>query len=402
MKSSLCTLSTRLGSVIDAPTMHVQTTTSKPSEVEQSSAACSVRHAKRQRLSQASDQPPADVLTESIHASDQDHTPLHMPIPLAMQQHASNKTHGHTARDPARDPLCARAAEDPAVTSQHEQVTAPVQGLATAKPICENKHFSDASHQKQPVGQHASAHAQADSPPETANTHSTSATATQFRGNVKRVKDAESFQRQKERRQKKAAFLLDGTTTGPVVGVAKGGSWGHAAQQHAVRMQSGQIVQVPVQPNRSALRCFAVLCFNSSLMFDITNVGGCDSGTASGHQQCLSTKQMWLVQGTVQNTITVCRSQVLLMQSITAALLQKRHALLESPTGTGQMPLLFALGLALTLAFALTVVHCCQLHFFTQFGMYWHIKLSLVLHPSSHLIMLDQYQVECPLGCIMI
>ena len=27
------------------------------------------------------------------------------------------------------------------------------------------------------------------------------------------------------------------------------------------------------------------------------------------------------------------------MQSITAALLQKRHALLESPTGTGQMPL---------------------------------------------------------------
>ncbi|KAL0053923.1 hypothetical protein WJX82_001242 [Trebouxia sp. C0006] len=109
--------------------------------------------------------------------------------------------------------------------------------------------------------------------------HLTSAAATQFRGNVKRVKDAESFQRQKERRQKKAAFLLDGTTTGPVVGVAKGGSWGQAAQQHAVRMQSGQIVQLPVQPNRS---------------------------------------------------------QVLLMQSITAALLQKRHALLESPTGTGK------------------------------------------------------------------
>jgi hypothetical protein len=46
---------------------------------------------------------------------------------------------------------------------------------------------------------------------------------------------------------------------------------------------------------------------------------------------------MWLVKDTVQDTITVCRSQVLLMQSISAALLQKRHALLESPTGTGQM-----------------------------------------------------------------
>jgi len=250
--------------------MHVQTIP-KPPEDEQSSAACSARQAKRQRLSQASEQPRAHVLTDNTHASDQDDTPLHMPQPLAVQQHASCNT--HTARDPADDPICAQAAGLPAATSQHEELAAPDQGLTTAKPICENKHFSYASCEKQPVGQHAAAHAQADSPPGTANTHLTSATATQFRGNVKRVKDAESFQRQKERRQKKAAFLLDGTTTGPVVGVAKGGSWGQAAQQHAVRMQSGQIVQLPVQPNRSASRCFAVLCFNSSLMFDITNVG---------------------------------------------------------------------------------------------------------------------------------
>ena len=245
--------------------MHVQTTIPKPSEDEQSGAACSVRHAKRQRLSQASEQPPAHVHTDSIQASDQDHTPLHMPKPLAVQQHALCDT--HTARHPANDPICAQAAGHPAVTSQHEELTAPGQGLTTAKLICENKHFPNESHQsEQPVGHHASAHAQADSPPGTANSQLTSAAATQFRGNVKRVKDAESFQRQKERRQKKAAFLLDGTTTGPVVGVAKGGSWGHAAQQHAVRMPSGQIIHLPVRPNRSASRCIAVLWFNSSLM----------------------------------------------------------------------------------------------------------------------------------------
>ncbi len=246
--------------------MHVQTIP-KPPEDEQSSAACSARQAKRQRLSQASEQPRAHVLTDSIHASDQDDTPLHMPKPLAVQQHASCNT--HTARDPADDPICAQAAGERAVKSQHEQLTAPGQGLTTAKTICENKHFSDASHQEQPVGYHASAHAQSENPPGNANTQLTSAAATQFRGNVKRVKDAESFQRQKERRQKKAAFLLDGTTTGPVVGVAKGGSWGQAAQQHAVRMQSGQIVQLPVQPNRSASHCFAVLCFNTNVMYDV-------------------------------------------------------------------------------------------------------------------------------------
>ena len=250
--------------------MHVQSIP-KPIEEEQSSAACSVRHVKRQRLSQASEQPHAHVLTDNIHASDHDDTPLHMSQPLAVQQHALCNT--RTARHPANDQMCAQAAGHPAATFQHEELTAAGQGLMTANPICEIKHFPDASHQKQPVGHHASARAQSDSPPGTANTQLTSAAATQFRGNIKRVKDAESFQRQKERRQKKAAFLLDGTTTGPVVGVAKGGSWGHAAQQHAVRMQSGQIVQLPVQPNRSASHCCAVLCLNTSVLFDVTNVG---------------------------------------------------------------------------------------------------------------------------------
>lgn len=37
------------------------------------------------------------------------------------------------------------------------------------------------------------------------------------------------------------------------------------------------------------------------------------------------------------DTVNV-RSQVLLMQSITSALQHKQHALLESPTGTGQHP----------------------------------------------------------------
>ncbi len=236
--------------------MHVQIIP-KPPEDEQSSAACSVRQFKRQRLSQASEQPRAHVLTDSIHASDQDDTPLHMPKPLAVQQHALCNTHT------ARDPICAQAAGEPADISQHEELTAPGQGLTTTAPICENKHFLDASHQpnvihqKHPVGHRASGQAQADNPPGNAHTQLTSAAATQFRGNVKRVKDAESFQRQKERRQKKAAFLLDGTTTGPVVGVAKGASWGHAAQQHAVRIQTGQIVHLPVQPNRSASRCVA-------------------------------------------------------------------------------------------------------------------------------------------------
>ena len=82
------------------------------------------------------------------------------------------------------------------------------------------------------------------------NSSAAAGTAAQFRGNLKRIKDAESFQRQKERRQKKAAFLLDGTTTGPVVGVAQGSSWGQEPQQYPVRLQGGQLVQLPVRPNR--------------------------------------------------------------------------------------------------------------------------------------------------------
>ena len=83
------------------------------------------------------------------------------------------------------------------------------------------------------------------------DSNATAATsAAQFRGNVKRIKDAEAFQKQKERRQKKAAFLLDGTSTGPVVGVAQGSSWGQSAEQHAVRIQGGHLVQLPVRPNR--------------------------------------------------------------------------------------------------------------------------------------------------------
>ena len=72
----------------------------------------------------------------------------------------------------------------------------------------------------------------------------------QFQGNARRIKDAETFQRQKERRQKKAAFLLDGTTTRPVVAIAGQGSWGQATQQHALRLPAGYNVQMPVRPNR--------------------------------------------------------------------------------------------------------------------------------------------------------
>lgn len=84
------------------------------------------------------------------------------------------------------------------------------------------------------------------------NSSAAAGTAAQFRGNLKRIKDAETFQRQKERRQKKAAFLLDGTTTGPVIGVAKGSSWGQEPQQYPVRLQGGQLAQLPVRPNRCA------------------------------------------------------------------------------------------------------------------------------------------------------
>lgn len=83
----------------------------------------------------------------------------------------------------------------------------------------------------------------------------------QFQGNARRIKDAQTLQRQKERRQKKAAFLLDGTTTGPVVAIAGQGSWGQAKQQHALRLPAGYMVQMPVRPNRytSAARLHCLL-----------------------------------------------------------------------------------------------------------------------------------------------
>ena len=92
------------------------------------------------------------------------------------------------------------------------------------------------------------------------NSSAAAQTASQFRGNLKRIKDAETFQRQKERRQKKAAFLLDGTTTGPVIGVAKDDSWGQELQQHPVRLPGGQSVQLPVRPNRFALSVQSFQC----------------------------------------------------------------------------------------------------------------------------------------------
>lgn len=92
----------------------------------------------------------------------------------------------------------------------------------------------------------------------------------QFQGNARKIKDAEAFQRQKERRQKKAAFLLDGTTTGPVVALAGQSSWGQATQQHALRLAAGYTAHLPVRPNRYMTgsasdlpdNCAPVLCWN--------------------------------------------------------------------------------------------------------------------------------------------
>jgi len=66
------------------------------------------------------------------------------------------------------------------------------------------------------------------------------------------------------------------------------------------------------------------------------------------------------------------------MQSITAALLQKRHALLESPTGTGQMPLPLY-----------TADNGITLHNDECTGIQKAPKLSFILHPSSHFMNLD-------------
>ena len=145
------------------------------------------------------------------------------------------------------------AADQPGTLTRKE-TTAVETGLTSTIPADQDMPSSDADKQQLHAHQ-ASDHHQTGTLCSTAHTHlkdAAASAATQFRGNVKRVRDAETFQRQKERRQKKAAFLLDGTTTGPVVGLAKGGSWGQAAQQHTVRLQSGHMVQLPVRPNRSA------------------------------------------------------------------------------------------------------------------------------------------------------
>ena len=148
-----------------------------------------------------------------------------------------------------------KSADTMPLTSAAPAPITPVLDTSTGTniiPLPGGKTFSNAAdHKSEPQPTHPSHDVQKDTHSSTANVQLTNAAAaTQFRGNVKRVRDAESFQRQKERRQKKAAFLLDGTATGPVVGVAHGSSWGYAAQQHAVRMQNGQVVHLPVRPNR--------------------------------------------------------------------------------------------------------------------------------------------------------
>ena len=133
-------------------------------------------------------------------------------------------------------------------------VTPKLEELSNTSPAPDSKPqlTVQAEQQFTSTGQQFAAKEESASAGQEVNREPASTAAAQFRGNVKRIKDAEAFQRQKERRQKKAAFLLDGTTTGPVVGVARGGSWGQSAQQHVVRMQGGTVVQLPVRPNRSA------------------------------------------------------------------------------------------------------------------------------------------------------
>ena len=96
-----------------------------------------------------------------------------------------------------------------------------------------------------------SAAAAAAPPPAKASHSGRPHAAQQFRGIVKKVRDAEAFKRQQERRQKKAAFLLDGSTTGPVVALAGQGSWGQAPRQYALKLAAGYTVHLPVPPNRS-------------------------------------------------------------------------------------------------------------------------------------------------------
>ena len=210
-----------------------------------------MKHGKRKRHSEEVEQ-----ATSPLHAvgdgPDLQGEVLHMPLgdqhqpvlgdcPRSSRSYALHPTDASTA-----------AATAP-ITPKVEDFTAAPEVTTTMLAIEEKSMHAAANHKQFPIHQ-ASAHTQNNTMPSKADAQlKEAAAATQFQGNVKRVRDAESFQRQKERRQKKAAFLLDGTTTGPVVGVAKGGSWGHAAQQHAIRMQNGQMVQLPVRPNRYRL-----------------------------------------------------------------------------------------------------------------------------------------------------
>lgn len=154
--------------------------------------------------------------------------------PAKANHHASNVAGSYVA--PA-----------PVTPKVEESCTPPVPNSRPAQATYTNK---QPGHRSQPLPTGA---ASEQSPARTQqNSGAAARTAAQFRGNLKRIKDAETFQRQKERRQKKAAFLLDGTTTGPVVGIAKGSSWGQEPQQHPVRLHGGQLVQLPVRPNRCA------------------------------------------------------------------------------------------------------------------------------------------------------
>lgn len=232
--------------------MLLQTGASKSSEVEQPSPSYSLVHHKRRKLHERAEQSCDVVQTTNYNAALSATAEPHMPMQLAPVQSMTTDCLPPSCsdNDTARGILTAEAQPD---TLTREDKTAVDAGMANTKPADEDMPSSDAAGKQHPHAHQASDHHQTLAHPNTAHTQlkdAAASAATQFRGNVKRVRDAETFQRQKERRQKKAAFLLDGTTTGPVVGVAKGGSWGQAAQQHAVRLQSGHMVQLPVRPNR--------------------------------------------------------------------------------------------------------------------------------------------------------
>ena len=209
------------------------------------------RHAKRQRLDTEQTVTPANA----VHSSSLPHV-----LPAALWAESRQEEQS----DKPLEPLSNAAISKP---SANAPVTPKLEDLAGAVPS--NSVPGDSSRPSADAA-HTAVHIAPKPEPQqlnkvagTADNHlKVAAAATQFRGNVKRIRDAESFQRQQERRQKKAAFLLDGTTTGPVVGTAKGGSWGYAAQQHAVKMQNGQLIRLPVRPNRCFKSCsFHVIAF---------------------------------------------------------------------------------------------------------------------------------------------